>query len=172
MQVSGQLHAPTASVPEKQTPVPISEKAGWIPVLVLTQWNRNKNFCPCQESNPSHAASRYTDWAMPALLRPRDSFNSPRIKMFTHFWGNMNHTRILPALETTANICTVHLSEQFCYVSCRPWCIAPILKMCAGYSTLVHDPYTAVRDVFVANLQRKRTDRQSKRGRAGPMIKC
>jgi hypothetical protein len=27
--------------------------------------------------------------------------------------------------------------------------------MCAEYSTLVYDPYTAVRDLFVANLQRK-----------------
>jgi hypothetical protein len=43
MEVSGQLHAPTALIPEKSPEVPIGWEAGWGPEAVWTLQRREKN---------------------------------------------------------------------------------------------------------------------------------
>jgi hypothetical protein len=42
MEVSGQLHASAALLPEKEPPVPIEWEAGWAPDPVSTLWSRKK----------------------------------------------------------------------------------------------------------------------------------
>jgi hypothetical protein len=68
MEVSGQLHAPTASPLGKRSP-----GTHWIgdwegPRTGLETVSNGKIPSPRQESDPDHrpVASRYTDWAMPA----------------------------------------------------------------------------------------------------------
>jgi hypothetical protein len=61
VEMNGYLHAPTALPPRKESLVPIGQEAGWAPVLVWTQWQRN-NFSPCQ-ADPAYPDSHYTDWA-------------------------------------------------------------------------------------------------------------
>jgi hypothetical protein len=50
MEVSGQLHAPAALLPEKQLLVPIAQEAGWAPELLWMQW--------WEEKFPAHARPR------------------------------------------------------------------------------------------------------------------
>jgi len=40
IKVSGQLHAPAALTPQKEYPVPIEQKAGWVPEPVWMRWRR------------------------------------------------------------------------------------------------------------------------------------
>jgi hypothetical protein len=56
MEVGGQLHAPAALRPAKQTPVPIGQEAEWAPDPVYTRWRREKNPYPKRESNPGDLA--------------------------------------------------------------------------------------------------------------------
>jgi hypothetical protein len=42
MEVSGQLHAPTALPLGKESPVPIQEEVGWIQEPVWMRWRRKK----------------------------------------------------------------------------------------------------------------------------------
>jgi hypothetical protein len=42
MEVSGQLHAPAALLPEEEPPVPIGYEAGWAPEPIWTRWWREK----------------------------------------------------------------------------------------------------------------------------------
>jgi hypothetical protein len=70
LQVSGQLHAPAASPPEKEPPVPIVWEAGWAPEPVWTTWRR-ENSQPYRDSNSDLSpvqpvASRYTNYTIPA----------------------------------------------------------------------------------------------------------
>jgi hypothetical protein len=46
MEVSGQFHAPAASLPGKHPPVPIGQEAEWTPEPVLEAVARIKNLCP------------------------------------------------------------------------------------------------------------------------------
>jgi hypothetical protein len=71
-EVSGQLHAPAALPPGKEPPLSIGQKAGWAPEPVWTTWRR-ENSWPYRDSNSDHSevqpvASRYTDYAIPALI--------------------------------------------------------------------------------------------------------
>jgi hypothetical protein len=50
----GSAHAPVASSPDKQPPVPVGEVTAWVPDPVRTQWRRN----PLPGSNPGHTALR------------------------------------------------------------------------------------------------------------------
>jgi hypothetical protein len=43
MEVSSQLHTPTALPPGKEPPVPIGQEAGWAPGLVWTLWRGEKS---------------------------------------------------------------------------------------------------------------------------------
>jgi len=58
MEVSDQLHDLAALPPRKKLPEPIYQEAGWAPEPDWTQWQREKNPCPCWESNCSHPACR------------------------------------------------------------------------------------------------------------------
>jgi hypothetical protein len=63
MVVSIQIHAPVTLPPVKQPPV-----RHWLgrlvgPRALWTLWRRGKS-CLCQESDPSHSAFHYTDWAI------------------------------------------------------------------------------------------------------------
>jgi hypothetical protein len=40
LEVSGQFHAPVASPPGKEPPVPIGYEAGWAPKPAWTTWRR------------------------------------------------------------------------------------------------------------------------------------
>jgi hypothetical protein len=42
MEVSGQLYAPAALAPGKETPAPIGQEAGWAPEPVWSLWSRKK----------------------------------------------------------------------------------------------------------------------------------
>jgi hypothetical protein len=53
VEVSCQLHAPAALLPEKSTLAPIVDEAGWAPEPVWTLWKTEKS-CTCWESNPGH----------------------------------------------------------------------------------------------------------------------
>jgi hypothetical protein len=70
MVVSGQLHAPAASPPGKEPPVPIVYEAGWAPEPVWTLRSGEKSLAPAGNQIPAVqlVACRYTDWAIPALL--------------------------------------------------------------------------------------------------------
>jgi hypothetical protein len=67
MDVSGQLHAPVALPPGKESPVPIGYEAGWAPEPVCTTWRRENSLTyRGSNSDPSvvqPVASRYTDYA-------------------------------------------------------------------------------------------------------------
>jgi hypothetical protein len=43
MDVSGQLHVPSAFHPKKEPPVPIGYEAGWAPEAVMTLWGKEKS---------------------------------------------------------------------------------------------------------------------------------
>jgi hypothetical protein len=71
MEVSGQLHAPAASLPGKEPSVPIG---GWVGPITgpdkLSKWKIPSNR---RDSNPDYPifqllVSRYTDWAIPAVV--------------------------------------------------------------------------------------------------------
>jgi len=53
MEASGQLHAPTTIPTVKNPPVPIGRGNGWTSEPVRTRWGREKNPCPCWETNPA-----------------------------------------------------------------------------------------------------------------------
>jgi hypothetical protein len=66
MEVSGQLHAPAALPPGKETLVPTGQEAGWAPEPFWTRWCRDKFPAPRWESNPrtpivQPVDKRYTD---------------------------------------------------------------------------------------------------------------
>jgi hypothetical protein len=73
MEVSGQLHAPAALFPRKKVPG-THWIGGWVgPRTGLYEVVKRKIPIPRRESNPDHpivqpVASRYTDWAVPALV--------------------------------------------------------------------------------------------------------
>jgi hypothetical protein len=51
MEVSGQLHTPTALLPEKRPPVPIWWQDGWAPRTCVDVVEKRKISCPYWESN-------------------------------------------------------------------------------------------------------------------------
>jgi hypothetical protein len=55
MVVGGQLHAPVALTPGKETPLSIGLEATRAPELVWTRWRREK-FLPSGKSNPGVSA--------------------------------------------------------------------------------------------------------------------
>jgi hypothetical protein len=55
MEVSGQIHAPTALHPGIYPPVPIRQEAGWAQQPVWTLW-RGKVYCPRRDSKPGRLA--------------------------------------------------------------------------------------------------------------------
>jgi hypothetical protein len=64
---------PGRLTPGKEPSVPIRYEAGWVPEPVSTTWRR-ENSWPYRDSNSDPSvfqpvASRYTDWAIPALSR-------------------------------------------------------------------------------------------------------
>jgi hypothetical protein len=73
MEVSGQLHAPAALPPGKETRVPIG--GGWIGSrAVLDAVVKRKIPSPRRESNPrtpiiQPVAQRYTDWNVTVLIK-------------------------------------------------------------------------------------------------------
>jgi len=52
MQVSGQLHAPTALSPGKEPPVPIAQEAGWALKLVWMWWQKENIPVPVRNQTP------------------------------------------------------------------------------------------------------------------------
>jgi len=58
MEVSRQLQAPVALLPEKYAQIPIEYEAGWVPEPVWTRCWRERHLCPCRESytgRPTHS---------------------------------------------------------------------------------------------------------------------
>jgi hypothetical protein len=53
MEVSGQLHSPTALPPGKEPPVPIGKASGWAPEAVWTQWIIEKSLASVGNSTLS-----------------------------------------------------------------------------------------------------------------------
>jgi hypothetical protein len=69
-EVSGQLHAPAALLPENEHLISIGYEAGWVLEKVWMMW-RGENSYPHLDSNSDPSviqpvASRYTDYAIPA----------------------------------------------------------------------------------------------------------
>jgi len=60
MEVSGHPHAPAASSPVKEPPIPTGYKAGWAQEPVWIRWRRNRKTlpCPCRGSNSHCPAYR------------------------------------------------------------------------------------------------------------------
>jgi hypothetical protein len=89
MEVSGQLHAPAALPPGKESPVPSGEEAGWATELVWITLRREKSG-PYRDSNSDPSiiqpvASRYTDYVIPAPTVPEIfTFINTKKKFFTH----------------------------------------------------------------------------------------
>jgi len=60
MEVSGQLHVPTALTQVKETAVPITKIAQWVPEPVWVLLGREKTYCPCWESKNDSSVSPVT----------------------------------------------------------------------------------------------------------------
>jgi hypothetical protein len=56
MEVSGQLHAPAASLSVKEPPVAIEQEAWWAPRAGLDAMKKRKISCLCRKSNPGSPA--------------------------------------------------------------------------------------------------------------------
>jgi hypothetical protein len=117
MEVTGQLHAPTALLPAKEPPVSTAEKGWVVPQPVWMRWRRGKNPRPYREQNPcrkSHGLVTIPteEFILRSSQKGWTLTTNTQEGLIVFICSSTTQTQTAQDVQPIATMCMVHLSSN------------------------------------------------------------